>query len=199
MASLHITSPLDKKSIERLKAGDTVLISGVVYTARDAAHKRMAEALGQGWSLPVELKGQTVYYMGPSPAPPGHIIGACGPTTSSRMDPYTPALLGAGVKALLGKGERSSSVKEAMKQSRTVYFVTFGGAGALLAKAVEKAEVVAYPELGAEAVMRLEVKDLPAIVANDIHGGDLFEQEIGKYKSNNQETITQQCPNSNIQ
>jgi fumarate hydratase subunit beta len=180
-AGLRFASPLDEKVIKQLKAGDTVLISGVVYTARDAAHKRMAEVLNQGKALPVELKGQTVYYMGPSPAPPGRVIGACGPTTSSRMDPYTPALLNAGVKALLGKGERSPSVKEATRQSGAVYLITYGGAGALLAKAIEKAEVVAYPELGAEAVMRLEVRDLPAIVADDIYGGDLFEQEIAKY------------------
>ncbi len=179
--ALNITSPLDGATVASLKAGDMVTVSGVLYTARDAAHKRLVEAMEKGRPLPFGLAGQTIYYMGPSPAPPGHIIGACGPTTSSRMDAFTPAMLAAGVKALLGKGERSARVKEEMLKHRAVYLVTYGGAGALLAGAVVKADVVAYPELGAEAVMRLEVKDLPAIVANDIYGGDLFEQEMAKY------------------
>ena len=181
MAHINITSPLDEQTVARLRAGDTVDISGTLYTARDAAHKKMAEALAIGQALPVELKGQTIYYMGPSPAPPGRAIGACGPTTSGRMDPFTPSMLEAGVKALLGKGERSERVKAALLRHKAVYLVTYGGAGALLAKAVTKADVVAYPELGAEAVMRLEVKNLPAIVADDIYGGDLFEIEIPKW------------------
>jgi len=182
VANLRITSPLGKTVIPQLKTGDTVLISGLVYTARDAAHKRLAEALAQGKDLPVSLMGQTVYYMGPSPAPPGRVIGACGPTSSSRMDSFTVPLLEAGVGALLGKGERSAAVKDALRKHGAVYLVTYGGAGALLARAVQKAEVMAYPELGAEAVMRLEVKDLPAIVANDTCGGDLFSEEIAKYR-----------------
>ncbi len=183
MTDLHVSSPFDKETLARLRTGDTVLVSGMVFTARDAAHRRFTEALARGKSLPVDLKGQTLYYMGPSPAPPGKVIGACGPTTSSRMDIFTPALLDAGVKAILGKGERSPAVREAIRQHGAVYLVTYGGAGALLARAVLKAEVVAFPELGAEAVMKLEVKDLPAIVAGDIYGGDLFSQEIAKYRS----------------
>jgi fumarate hydratase subunit beta len=179
--SRRIVSPFDEDTIASLKAGDMVTLSGVLYSARDAAHKKLVEAMQQGLPLPVQLKGQTLYYMGPSPAPPGRIIGSCGPTTSSRMDIFTSAMLDAGVRATLGKGERSSQVKAAMLAHRAVYLVTYGGAGALLSQAVTMAEVVAYPELGAEAVMRLEVKDLPAIVAADIYGGELFSQEIAKY------------------
>jgi fumarate hydratase subunit beta len=182
MAHLEVVSPFEDSVIARLRAGDTLAISGSVYTARDAAHKRLAETLAAGLALPFSLKGQTIYYMGPSPAPPGRLIGACGPTTGSRMDPFTPAMLEAGVKAFLGKGERSEAVRQDLRRHRAVYLVTYGGAGALLARAVRLAEVVAYPELGAEAVLRLEVRDLPAVVADDIFGGDLFEQEIPKYR-----------------
>jgi fumarate hydratase subunit beta len=154
----------------------------VVYTARDAAHQRLIQALEKGDKLPFDLKGQTLYYMGPSPAPPGRVIGAAGPTTSRRLDAYTPRLIAAGVRAMIGKGNRPTEVKEAIKKHKAVYFVTFGGAGALLAKSIKKAEVIAYEELGAEAIMRLEVEDFPAIVANDIYGGDLFEQEKAKYQ-----------------
>jgi fumarate hydratase subunit beta len=159
-----------------------VLISGVVYSARDAAHQRLTQALDKDEKLPFDLKGQTLYYMGPSPAPPGRVIGAAGPTTSRRLDAYTPRLIAAGVRAMIGKGNRPPEVKEAIKKHKAVYFVTFGGAGALLAKSIKKAEVIAYEELGTEAVLRLEVEDFPAIVANDIYGGDLFEQEKAKYK-----------------
>jgi fumarate hydratase subunit beta len=177
----NITSPLDDKIIDRLRAGDSVTISGVVYSARDAAHKRLIEALTSGQKLPIALQGQTIYYMGPSPARPGNIIGACGPTTSKRMDVFTPILLAYGIKAMIGKGERSVPVRDAIKKYRSVYLVTYGGAGALLAQSVKRADVVAYPELGAEAIMRLEIEDMPAIVANDVKGGDLFEREIRKY------------------
>ena len=182
MARHEVVSPFGNETLARLRAGDTIAISGVLYTARDAAHKRLVDELERREKLPFELAGQTIYYMGPSPAPPGRVIGACGPTTSSRMDSFTPAVLEAGVKALLGKGERSAAVRDALRKHGAVYLITYGGAGALLAKAVQKAEVVAYPELGAEAVLRLEVKELPAIVANDIYGGDLFEQQIPKYE-----------------
>jgi fumarate hydratase subunit beta len=180
VAIWNITSPFDERAIKRLRAGDFVSISGVIFTARDAAHKRLVEALKSG-NLPVDIKGQTIYYMGPSPAKPGRVIGSCGPTTSGRMDSFTPELLAFGIKAMMGKGERSSEVREAIKKYKAVYLVTYGGAGALLARSVKKAEVVAYPELGAEAIMRLEVEDFPAIVANDFSGGDLFEREIRKY------------------
>jgi fumarate hydratase subunit beta len=182
VAIWNISSPLDEKMRKKLCAGDSVSLSGVIYTARDAAHKRMLEALNKGEALPFDIRGQTIYYMGPTPARPGQVIGSCGPTTSSRMDAFTPALLANGLGAMIGKGERSAEVKEALKKQRAVYFVTYGGAGALLAKTVRRMEVVAYPELGAEAVMRLEVEDFPVIVANDIHGGDLFQQEIAKYR-----------------
>ena len=182
MAIWNIETPIEDKFRKKLCAGDSVSLSGVIYAARDAAHKRLADALKSGKALPFELKGQTIYYMGPTPARPGRVIGSCGPTTSGRMDAFTPTLLAAGLAVMIGKGERSAEVKEAIKKQRAVYFVTYGGAGALLAKTVRKAEVVAYPELGAEAIMRLEVEDFPVIVANDMHGGNLFEEQIAKYR-----------------
>lgn len=180
--SINITSPIEQEVIGKLRAGDRVLISGVLFTARDAAHQRLVKAITTGDKLPFNIKGQTLYYMGPSPARPGQVIGAAGPTTSGRMDAYTPPLLEAGLKAIIGKGDRSAEVKEAIKHHRAIYLITFGGAGALLSKAVKKAEVIAYPELAAEAVMRLEVEDFPAIVANDIHGGDIFIQNRARYQ-----------------
>jgi len=182
VAIWSIETPIEDKFRKKLCAGDSISLSGVIYTARDAAHKSLVEALKSGQSLPFDIKGQTIYYMGPTPARPGQVIGSCGPTTSGRMDAFTPALLAAGLGAMIGKGERSAEVKEAIKKQRAVYFVTYGGAGALLAKTVRKAEMVAYPELGAEAIMRLEVEDFPVIVANDMHGGDLFAQQIPKYR-----------------
>jgi len=161
--------------------GTRVLISGVVYAARDAAHQRLIQALEKGSKLPFDLKGQTLYYMGPSPARPGQVIGSAGPTTSSRMDIYTPRLLAAGLKAMIGKGNRSPEVREAIKQHKAIYFVTIGGAGALLSKSIKQAEVIAYEDLGAEAILRLNVESFPAIVANDIYGQDLFEQGKTKY------------------
>jgi fumarate hydratase subunit beta len=179
---VKITSPLSPEVIAELAVGDSVLISGVLYTARDAAHQRIIEALEKGEKLPFELKGQTIYYMGPSPAPPGRVIGAAGPTTSRRMDGYTPRLLAAGVKALIGKGERSDEVRQALKKYKAVYLATTGGAGALLARCVRQIEIVAYEDLGPEAIMRLEVENFPAVVANDIHGGDLAEMGRKEYK-----------------
>lgn len=159
-----------------------MLISGVVYTARDAAHQRLAQALEKGDRLPFNLKGQTLYYLGPSPARPGQVIGSAGPTTSSRLDRYTPLLLACGLKAMIGKGNRSAEVKEAIKKYKAVYFATIGGAGALLAKAIKRAGVIAYEDLGAEAILRLEIEDFPAIVANDIYGQDIFEQGKASYQ-----------------
>jgi len=179
---LNITSPISAQVIEELTAGTSVLISGVIYTARDAAHQRLVRALDNGEKPPFELEGQTLYYMGPSPAPPGKVIGAAGPTTSRRMDAYTPRLLAAGVKAMIGKGSRSAEVKEAIKKHKAVYLATTGGAGALLAKSVRQIETIAYEELGPEAVMRLTVENFPAVVANDIYGDDLFEQGRAEYK-----------------
>ena len=182
---MNIKSPIEEKIIEKLTAGTQVTISGVIYTARDAAHHRIVQALDKGEKLPFDLAGQTIYYMGPSPARPGQVIGSPGPTTSRRMDGYTPRLLAAGVKAMIGKGSRSPGVREAIKKYKAVYLVTTGGAGALLAKSIKQAEVIAYEELGAEAIMRLTVENFPAIVANDIYGQDLFEQGKAKYRTGN--------------
>jgi fumarate hydratase subunit beta len=176
-----ITTPLDEKTIKTLKYGDRVSITGVLYTARDAAHKRMVEALEKGENLPFDVKGQIIYYMGPAPAKPGHVIGSAGPTTSGRMDVYTPELLDAGLKGMIGKGNRSEVVKEAMKQYHAVYFAATGGAGALIAESIKKAEVIAYEDLGTESVMRLEVEDFPVVVINDIDGGDLYKQGKARY------------------
>ena len=182
MEAVHITTPLDRKTIKELTAGTLVLISGTVYTARDAAHKRLIEALKRREELPFALKGQTIYYAGPSPARPGRVIGSAGPTTSGRMDIYTPRMLSAGVKAMIGKGNRSSEVREAMQKYKAIYFVATGGAGALLAQSIKKATVVAYDDLGPEAIRMLTVDNFPAIVANDIYGNDLFEQGRAQYR-----------------
>ena len=172
---MQISTPLTDEVVARLRAGDSVLITGTIYVARDAAHKRLVAALEAGQSLPFDVRGQIVYYMGPSPAKPGRPIGSAGPTTSYRMDPYTPPLLKAGLKGMIGKGNRSRAVRDALQRYRAVYFAAVGGAAALIAQSVKASEVVAYPELGAEAVLRLEVADFPAIVINDIYGGDAYE------------------------
>ena len=167
--------------IESLKAGDHLLISGILYAARDAAHRRMIKTLDRGESLPFDIGGQTLYYMGPSPAPPGRVIGSAGPTTSARMDTYTPRLLAAGLKAIIGKGVRSPEVKKALKKYKAVYLAAVGGAGALISKTILKSKVVAYTDLGPEAVLKLEVKDFPVTVINDIFGGDLYIEGKKKY------------------
>lgn len=168
--------PLSDVDISDLKAGEQLFLSGIVYTARDAAHKRMVEALEKREPLPIDIKGQVVYYVGPTPAKPGQVIGSAGPTTSSRMDVYTPKLLEYGLKGMIGKGKRSEDVREAIIKYKAVYFAAAGGAGALLSKRVKKAEVVAYEDLGTEAIYRLEVEDFPVIVVNDIYGTDLYEE-----------------------
>jgi fumarate hydratase subunit beta len=168
--------------VAQLRAGDRVLISGTVYVARDAAHKRMVEAMRSGQPLPFDLRGQIIYYMGPSPARPGQPIGSAGPTTGGRMDPYTPALLSAGLKGMIGKGSRSEEVREALKQYQAVYLAVTGGAAALIARTIKDAEVIAYDELGPEAVRRLQVSDMPAIVINDIYGGDAYREGQAKYR-----------------
>jgi fumarate hydratase subunit beta len=182
MEAVRITSPLDAKTVRELRAGTPVLISGLIYTARDAAHRRLIEALENGERLPFPLKGQTIYYTGPSPARPGRIIGSAGPTTSARMDMYTPRLLAAGMRAMIGKGNRSPEVREAIQKYKAVYFVAIGGAGALLSQSIKKVELVAYEDLGTEAIRLLTVENFPAIVANDIYGEDLFEQGKAKYR-----------------
>ena len=177
-----VVLPLTDESVKDIKAGDEVLLTGVLYVARDAAHKRMIEALDQGRPLPFDIKGQTVYFMGPTPARPGQPIGSAGPTTSGRMDSYSPRLIAEGLKGMIGKGMRSEAVKDAMKQYKAVYFGAIGGAGALAARSIKKSEVVAYEELGAEAVRRLEVEDFPVTVVNDIYGGDLYQEGKAKYR-----------------
>lgn len=177
-----LTPPLNDEVLESLRVGEKVLITGRIYTARDAAHKRFVDAINQGQPLPVDLRGQIIYYVGPTPAKPGHVIGSAGPTTSIRMDAYMEPLLKAGLKATIGKGYRSWGVVEMLKKYKAVYFMATGGAGALLSKKIKKAEVVAYEDLGPEAVYELTVEDFPVIVANDVYGGDLFEEGVKKHR-----------------
>jgi fumarate hydratase subunit beta len=180
--SKDIRLPLTEETIAGLRAGDHVTLTGVIYTARDAAHKRMIEALDRGEPLPIDIKGAVIYYVGPTPERPGRVIGAAGPTTSMRLNPYTPRLMEQGLKATIGKGGRSDEVKEALKKYRGVYFIAVGGTGALLSKRIKSAEVVAYEDLGTEAIRRLEVEGFPVIVANDMYGNDLLELGKAKYQ-----------------
>lgn len=177
-----IELPLRNEDIESLKAGDRVLLSGVVYTARDAAHKRMVEQEKEGIPLPVELDGQVLYYTGPTPAKPGEVIGSAGPTTSGRMDLYTPALLEKGLKGMIGKGYRSEEVIASMLEHKAVYFGAVGGAAALIARSIKRAEVIAYEDLGTEAIRKLTIEDFPVFVINDIYGGDIYKDGVAKYK-----------------
>jgi fumarate hydratase subunit beta len=183
MEMKQVTTPLSEHVIEQLKAGDKVLLSGTIYTARDAAHKRFIETLQAGGELPFEIRGQVIYYCGPSPASPGRVIGAAGPTTSGRMDIYTPKLLSLGLKGMIGKGKRSPAVKDAIVQHKAVYFGATGGAGALLSRAVLSYDIVAYEDMGPEAVARLVVKELPLFVINDILGNDLYEMGASKFRT----------------
>jgi Tartrate dehydratase beta subunit/Fumarate hydratase class I, C-terminal domain len=173
---IRIETPLTDEIVERLRAGDRVLISGVIYTARDAAHKRMVEALQRGEPPPFDLKGQIIYYVGPTPPKPGQVIGSAGPTTAIRMDKYVEHLLKLGLKGMIGKGYRSPQVKELLVKYKAVYFAAVGGVAVLLARAIKSSEVIAYEDLGTEAIRRLVVEDFPVIVANDIYGGDIFEE-----------------------
>ena len=179
---IRIKPPLSDQDVERLKTGDRVLISGVIYTGRDAAHRRLFDLLKEGKDLPFDIKGQVIYFVGPTPARPGKVLGSAGPTTSYRMDAYSPSLIEKGLKGMIGKGMRSDAVKEAIKKYKAVYFAATGGAGALLAKRVKKAEIVAYEDLGPEAIRRLEVEDLPVIVVNDVKGNDLYIEGEKKYR-----------------
>lgn len=181
MKELYIDVYDLKKEAEKLIIGDMVYLSGDIYTARDAAHKRMAEALSAGKELPFDIRGQIIYYMGPSPARPGNVIGSAGPTTASRMDKYTPELLDLGLAGMIGKGKRSGEVKEAVVRNKAVYLAAIGGAGALLSKCIEASEVIAYDDLGTEAVRRLTVRDFPVIVVLDTKGGDLYAEVIDVY------------------
>ncbi len=172
----HITVPFDKETAKSLKAGDYVYLTGVIYTARDAAHKRMDESLNNGDKLPIDVDGNVIYYMGPSPAREGRPIGSAGPTTATRMDKYTPRLLDMGLTGMIGKGKRQPKVKEAIVRNNAVYFAAVGGAGALLSQRILKSDVVAYDDLGTEAIRRLEVENFPVIVVIDSEGNDLYER-----------------------
>ena len=176
-----VTPPLSDADIESLNAGDRVRITGVLYTARDAAHARLLPLIDAGQPLPIDVRGQIIYYTGPSPARPGEIVGSIGPTTGGRMDKFTPKLLALGLKGTMGKGARSDAVKDAFKRYRGVYFGAIGGAGALLSRFVKKVEIVAYGDLGTEAIRRIEVENFPAIVVNDCHGRDLYEEGMKAY------------------
>ena len=171
-----LRTPLGEGVVRELRAGDEVSISGVVYTARDMAHKRLCELIDAGEELPIELEGQVIYFVGPTPAAEGRVIGSAGPTTSSRMDAFSPKLIARGLKGMIGKGYRGAEVREALKEFCAVHFAAVGGAGALLSQHITACEVVAYEELGTEAIRRLEFKDFPAVVAYDCYGGDVYEQ-----------------------
>lgn len=177
----HITVPLSDEDARSLHAGDYVYVTGTIYTARDAAHKRMYEALGRGEALPMEMKDNVIYYMGPSPAREGRPIGSAGPTTATRMDKYAPSLLDLGLKGMIGKGKRMQPVKDAIVRNGAVYFAAVGGAGALLSKSIQSSEVIAYEDLGTEAIRRLTVKDFPVIVVIDAQGNDLYETATAAY------------------
>ena len=178
----HINVPFDADIVKELKAGDYVYLTGTIYTARDAAHKRMYEALQNGETLPFDIEGNVIYYMGPSPAREGRPIGSAGPTTASRMDKYTPALLELGMRGMIGKGRRTEAVRESMMKNQAVYFAAVGGAGALLSKSILQAEVIAYEDLGTEAIRKLEIKDFPVIVVMDCEGTNLYDMAIEQYK-----------------
>ena len=178
----HMNVPMTKEEAASLKAGDYVYLTGTIYTARDAAHKRMQEALDKGNELPFDVAGNVIYYMGPSPAREGRPIGSAGPTTASRMDKYTPKLLDMGLGAMIGKGKRSQAVIDAVIRNGSVYFAAIGGAGALLSQRILKSEVIAYDDLGAEAIRKLEIKDFPVVVVIDSEGNNLYETAILKYR-----------------
>ncbi len=180
--TITISTPLDAGTISRLRAGDRVLIRGKIYTARDHAHRLLAALIREGADLPFDLRGQVIYYTGPAPAPPGSVIGPAGPTTAGRMDPFTPTLLEAGLKGMIGKGQRSETVVEAIRRTGAVYFAATGGAAVLLARSIKKSRLAAYPELGPEAIRELEVEDFPVLVAVDCRGGDLYREGREKYR-----------------
>jgi fumarate hydratase subunit beta len=182
MAIKKLKAPLSTKDVEDLHAGDNVLITGIIYTARDAAHKKLVELLDKGEKLPFDMEGAVIYYVGPTPAPPGKPIGSAGPTTSYRMDSYTPRLIEIGMKGCIGKGERNEKVVEAMKKYKAVYFAALGGGAALLAQSIKKADIIAFEELGAEALRKLEVVDFSCIVAQDCYGENMYRTGIEKYK-----------------
>lgn len=179
--TIRLTTPLTDDAVEALNIGDAVTISGHIYTGRDAAHKRLVELVEKNEPLPFDIEGAVIYYVGPSPAPPGRVIGAAGPTTSYRMDAYAPLLISLGLKGMIGKGARGKEVRDAMVAHKAVYFAAIGGAGALMARSIKEAEVIAWEDLGPEAVRRLLVEDFPLTVVNDVHGKDLYEEGVKQY------------------
>ncbi len=181
MAEYKMTTPLTDEDIEKLRIGDIVYLNGTIYTARDAAHKRLVDLIEEGKELPFDLQGSVIYFVGPTPPKPGEPIGSAGPTTSYRMDSYSPILIKHGQKGMIGKGKRNQAVKDACKEYKAVYFGATGGAGALIAQRIKSAEVIAYPELGPEAIRKLEVEDFPVTVVNDSYGGDLYEEGRKKW------------------
>ncbi|OMP66059.1 fumarate hydratase [Domibacillus epiphyticus] len=183
LSAIKIIAPFDEDTVRSLKSGDRVLISGTVYAARDAAHKRMAEALERGEDLPFNIKGAVIYYVGPTPAKPGQVIGSAGPTTSGRMDKYTPDLLDLGLKGMIGKGYRSQEVIDSIEKNEAIYFGAIGGSGALIARTIKEVEVVAYEDLGTEAIRKMVIEDFPAVVINDAYGRDWYKQGAEKYRS----------------
>ncbi|MCK4645570.1 MAG: Fe-S-containing hydro-lyase [Candidatus Aminicenantes bacterium] len=182
MGEHRIETPISDETVEKLRTGDKVFITGYLYTGRDSAHKKLIELVKEGKDLPLDIKGQFIYYVGPTPARPGKPIGSAGPTTSYRMDSFAPTLHSMGLKGTIGKGSRNEEVKEALKKYKAVYLAAVGGAGALISKSIESSEVIAYPELGPEAIRRVKVKDFPCIVINDMYGGDLYEEGKKKYQ-----------------
>jgi fumarate hydratase subunit beta len=182
METKHLVTPLKASEVEKLHAGDNVVLTGYIYTGRDAAHKKMVDLLEKGEKLPFDPEGQIIYFVGPTPAKPGQVIGSAGPTTSGRMNKYSPQMIAAGLKGMIGKGEMGPEVAEALQRHRGVYFVATGGAAALIAKRITESEVVAYEELGPEAVRRLKVVEFPVIVAQDCHGGNIYVEGVEKYK-----------------
>jgi fumarate hydratase subunit beta len=182
MSAKQVNLPLTMDQLAHLRTGDRVELTGTLFTGRDAAHKRMFESIENGESLPFDINGQTIYYVGPTPPMPGQIIGSAGPTTSGRMDQYAPALIKRGLKGMIGKGKRQSAVKDAMVKHQAIYFAAVGGAAALIARTIKKFEVIAYEDLGPEAIYRLEVERFPVIVVNDIYGSDLYEEGESRYR-----------------
>ncbi len=179
---IHLQTPLKTEDIKKLKTGDKVLISGIVYTARDAAHKRLVDLLKQGKELPFDVEGAVIYYVGPAPAPPGRPIGSAGPTTSYRMDPFAPALIDAGLKGMIGKGPRNKEVIDSMVKNKAVYFAAIGGAAVVIADSIKESKIIAYEDLGAEAIREMVVENFPCIVANDTQGNNIYKEGVEKYR-----------------
>lgn len=182
MSEIKVTTPLNEDVISKWRSGDKILISGIIYTGRDAAHKRLVELIDKGESLPFDVKGQIIYFVGPTPARPGRAVGSAGPTTSYRMDAYSPRLIERGLKGMIGKGSRSKEVIEAMMKHKCVYMTAVGGAGALISRCIKSSEIIAYDDLGPEAIRKMEVENLPVIVVNDTSGNDLYQEGIKKYR-----------------